>query len=222
MRRKTARMLYYAMAAACLVFASCGQKTEVGRTADPAPSSAAAASDSNRIKIKTPDENAVVEFHLRGEEPKIEYSSGGQAKVLRAHPKDSGKRKYELEGGGVIAEIKSDADSFKLRMPDGRLLWKVKLSEDKIKISDNEEGNNPFVLEVKGQDRIKVMKNEQEIGQVNFYADRSKIKVKTASDQEVFESNTNRFSAMYGVLLMEGIAEPERFIIMSELLARGR
>lgn len=171
-----------------------------------------------KVKIKTPDDATVVEIKFKGaDDAKIEF--GG--KVLRAKNKDSGKRKYEQEGGPVVAEVKSGDDGFKVRTPDGKLLWKVKFSEDKIKISDNEENANPFELKMKDGDRVKITKNDSEIGEVKFYKDRQKVKVK-AGETEKYESNTDLYSGAYGVLLMDAIPEQERNIIIAELLMRGK
>ena len=90
------------------------------------------------------------------------------------------KRKYTLEGGSQIAEVKAkDADGFKVRTNDGKLLWKVKIAADKIKISDNEENQNAFEIKKK-DDGAKIERNETKLGEVKFYKDRQKVKVKDA------------------------------------------
>jgi len=218
-----------------LVMMACGKngspKTEdsSGRPsapASPAPSAAAPATapdsgSSARFIVKTPDDKRAVAVHIAGENVKIEIGDGSAARVLRGSMRGTGKRKYEIEGGPLIAEVKADNDAFKIRSADGKLLWKVKLAADKIKISDNEENLNPYVLKLR-DDGWKVEENESSIGEVKFYADRGKIKVKDGGDAELFESNGDRPSAMYGVMLMKRIPETERAIIMAELAARGR
>ena len=49
---------------------------------------------------------------------------------------------------------------------------------DKIKISDNEENLNAFELKEKQADGVKVVRNDDRIGEVKFYRDRGKVKVK--------------------------------------------
>lgn len=170
-----------------------------------------------KVKIKTPDDKPVVEVKFDGRNTKLEY--GG--KVLRGEIKDSEKRKYFFETGNQTAEVKAkDADGFKVRTPDGKLLWKVKIKPDKIKISDNEENQNAYEL-VKRADGAKVEQNGQKLGEVKFYTDRQKIKVKDAADAEVFEGNTDKYSVGYGVLLLDKIPEEMRYIILAELLARN-
>lgn len=227
----TIRFFYTLVAAAFLaVITSCGQNAPESAPANSAKepkkardnSGAAQSLPADKIKIKTPDDRTVVEFKPDGENLSIEFSSGDQMRSLRGESKETGKRKYEIGGSGQIVEVKSGEKAFKVRTADGRLLWKVKLSPDKIKISDNEEGLNPFVLDIKSNEAVKVLRDAEEIGKVNFYRDRAKIKVKNAQEAELYDSNTDRYSAMYGVLLMDKIPEAERYIIMAELLLRGQ
>jgi hypothetical protein len=188
-------------------------------------SSAANVSTTNvkqKIKIKTPDEKPVAEIDLTGSDPKVDFSLNGQNGSVRGKTNDKGKRRYEAEDNQTIAEIKADADSFKLKAADGRLLWKIKFVDSKVKIASNEEMNNAFVLKPGETDRIKVLREETEIGKVKFYRERGKVKVENPADAAQYESNTNLFSGAYGVLLMNDIPAAERLIILTELLARGR
>jgi hypothetical protein len=210
-----------------VTIAACGSKekprndapSRTGQTPGTTPATDADTT-SESIKIKTSDDKRVVEFKM-GNSVKIEIGAEGSAKTMRGELRETGKRKYEMEGGAAVAEVKPDDDAFKVRTPDGKLLWKVKLADDKIKISDNEENQNPYELKFK-EEKIKVEENQKPLGEVKFYADRGKVKVSDASDKDLFESNTTRRSAAYGVLLMSRIPENERYIIMAELLARGK
>lgn len=168
-----------------------------------------------KVKVKTPDDKTVIEVKIDGD-PKIEYAG----KVVRSETKGN-KRKYTLEDGSQIAEVKvKDADGFKVRTNDGKLLWKVKVSDDKIKISDNEENQNAFELKKK-DDGAKIERNETKLGEVKFYKDRQKVKVKDEDDTELFDSNTDKYSVAFGVLALNEIPEDLRFIIFAELLARN-
>jgi hypothetical protein len=131
------------------------------------------------------------------------------------------KRRWRTADGSAFAEVKAKGDDFKLRTPDGALLWKVKLDDDKIKISDNEENRNPWVLKTRYEDKAKVLSpDEREIGTVRFQGERTKVK--DASDAERYIIATQRRSAAWGVLLMDGIPEAQRAIIAAELIARQR
>ena len=168
-----------------------------------------------KVKVKTPDDQTVVEVKIDSD-PKIEY--GG--KVVRGAAKGD-KRKYAPEGGNQIAEVKiKDEGGFKVRTNDGKLLWKIKIDADKIKISDNEENQNAFELK-KRDDGAKIERGGTKLGEVKFYKDRAKIKVKDASDKELFDVNSDKYSVAFGVLALSEIPEDLRFIIFAELLARN-
>lgn len=72
----------------------------------------------------------------------IDYTDDGQRHHLRGALKGSGKRKYALDNGAEVLEVKSGDGSFKVRKSDGSLLWKVKMDPNKIKVSDNEQNLN--------------------------------------------------------------------------------
>ena len=203
-----------------LIFSTaCRQSvSETKAVSNPQSNSAPANKDyAVKVKIKTPDEKDVVEIKVDGSNTKLEYNG----KVLRGEFKDGEKRKYSIDGGSQIAEVKAkDADGFKLRTIDGKLLWKVKIAADKIKISDNEENQNAYEL-IRKEDGAKIEQNENKLGEVKFYRDRQKIKVKDAADKEVFDGNTDKYSAAYGMLLLDKIPEEMRYIIIAEILARN-
>ncbi len=151
----------------------------------------------------------------------VELGEASTSQMIVGRLRESGKRKYELQGGRALAEVKPEDDAFKLRTPDGRLLWKVKFKEGKVKISDNEENQHPYELKDDG-DHVKVEDDGKEIGKVRFYPDGGRVKVKDAADAERFRSESGRHSVAYGVLLMPRIPDTERAIIMAELMARGK
>ena len=133
------------------------------------------------------------------------------------------KRKYRRASGGAqLFEVKAGDGGFKLRTADGKLLWKVKIAEDKIKVSDNEENQNPWSLKTKYDDKAKVVDaSDKEIAEVRFYPD--KTKVKSAAGAELWEcTSPRRRSAAFGVLALDRIPEEHRAILMAEILARRR
>lgn len=132
------------------------------------------------------------------------------------------KRKYRREPGGqLVCEVKPGDGGFKLRTSDGLLLWKVKIAEDKIKVSDNEENRDPWSLKTKYADKVKVVDaSEKEIAEVRFSPE--KTKVKGADGMELWESRGGRRSAAFGVLVLDRVPEEHRAILMAEILARRR
>lgn len=76
----------------------------------------------------------------------IDYVENSQRHRLHGVIKSNGKRKYALDNGPEVLEVKPGEGEFKVRRPDGSLLWKIKLDPNKIKVSDNEQNLNPIEL----------------------------------------------------------------------------
>ncbi|MEP6939880.1 MAG: hypothetical protein ABI846_08950 [Rudaea sp.] len=131
------------------------------------------------------------------------------------------KRYYHRgKGGAAFVEVKSDADGFKLRTPDSKLLWKIKLGADKIKVSDNEQNANAWEIKTGHPDKAKIVDGAgKEVGEVKFAA---KIKLKDAAGGERFVVESGAKSAAYGALLLTNVPEEYRPVIVAELLVRGR
>ncbi len=156
---------------------------------------------------------------------RISFADAGTRHTLQGEERDSGKRKYQLDGGPVLFEIKpdSDSDGFKLRNSDGTLRWKVKITPEKIKISDNEQNANPFELKVRDGDRVKVVApGEKEVGNVRFDRAASRTEIEAAGGRTVFVVEGSRPSGAYGVLLLDSIPVQERYILVAEILSRAR
>ena len=195
-----------------LFFAAVGCKATQDDAGDDKAPNASTAQGS--IRAETADGTEAVRIEL-GAVTTIHF--GGKTIVGRSK---GDKRRYEMDGQ-LVAVAKSDGDKIKLKDDAGKLLWKIKLTDDKIKVSDNEENEGAYSLKPKGDD-VKVKKGEDEIGKVKFYADEGRIKVKDGKDAEQFKAKTDKASSMWGVLLMSDIPEAQRFIVMAEIGARGR
>ena len=176
-----------------------------------------------------PDPNTVVVRSAGGSKSFTVVEKGNAIEVvlpngdrLVGEPKGD-KRKYRRASGGPqLLEVKAGDGGFKLRTTDGKLLWKVKIAEDKIKVSDNEENANPWSLKTKYPDKVKVVDAaEKELAEVRFQPE--KTKVKGADGTELWESSSSRRrTAAFGVLVLEKIPEEHRAILMAEILARRR
>ena len=179
--------------------------------------------------VSPPDPNTVVVRSSGGSKRITVVEKGNALEIvlpngdrLVGDPKGD-KRKYRRASGGPqFLEVKAGDGGFKLRTTDGKLLWKVKIAEDKIKVSDNEENANPWSLKTKYEDKVKVVDaSDKEIAEVRFYPD--KTKVKGAAGAELWEcASPRRRSAAFGVLALDRIPEEHRAILMAEILARRR
>ena len=179
--------------------------------------------------VSPPDPNTVVVRSSGGSRSITVVEKGNALEIvlpngdrLVGDPKGD-KRKYRRASGGPqVLEVKAGDGGFKLRTTDGKLLWKVKIAEDKIKVSDNEENANPWSLKTKYEDKVKVVDaSDKELAEVRFYPD--KTKVKSAAGAELWEcASPRRRSAAFGVLALDRIPEEHRAILMAEILARRR
>ncbi|MBK9374405.1 MAG: hypothetical protein IPN03_11905 [Holophagales bacterium] len=179
--------------------------------------------------VSPPDPNTVVVRSSGGSKSITVVEKGNALEIvlpngdrLVGDPKGD-KRKYRRASGGPqLLEVKAGDGGFKLRTTDGKLLWKVKIAEDKIKVSDNEENANPWSLKTKYEDKVKVVDaSDKEIAEVRFYPD--KTKVKGAAGARLWEcASPRRRSAAFGVLALDRIPEEHRAILMAEILARRR
>ncbi|MFK7813892.1 MAG: hypothetical protein AB8B59_15460 [Maribacter sp.] len=73
------------------------------------------------------------------------------------------KKKYYNSDNTVVYEVKYKDDSFKLRSSSSDLLWKIKLYENKVKISDNEENLNPYEIKKMENGESKLEKDDTTI-----------------------------------------------------------
>lgn len=124
--------------------------------------------------------------------------------------------------GEPLAEIKYELNGLKVRDPSEKLLWKLKFEADKIKIADNEDMKNPYVIKLKpDEDKVFSPKNA-ELGAVKQSAESGKIKIKDAKGKELYTVETGRMSASYGVLLLKDIPAPQRALIAAEIFMQNR
>ena len=218
-----------------LLLAACGgepaeeQATPAAATpsaqASPAAPAATAPAAAGTIIVRDAAGKELLNFHEADRETEISFFQDGKKRTIWGGERETGKRKYEFGEGGVVFEVKPDKDSagFKLRTPDGKLRWKVKVSEDKIKISDNEENKNPFELKMREGDRVKIVgPGDRELGNVRLDRGASKVEVEDASGAKKFSIDGAKSSAAWGALVLDSIPEVERYILAAEILSRGR
>jgi hypothetical protein len=154
------------------------------------------------VVVNTPAGKRVIEVAPSGNDLTVTYDGG----VL--HGKFRGdKRKYES------VEVKFSGEGFKVRTLDGKLLWKVKITPEKIKVGNNEENNNPFELKIK-DGKVKVYApGERLLGEVRVRGDHVDIGGK-------YIAAGTRPDAFYGVVMLDAVPTPQRAVIFAELAVR--
>lgn len=206
-----------------LLLASCrGDESNDSSIATPPPSGSPSASATTPSATATSTSSQFVGVTEENGSVTIAFTENGASRELNGEKRDTGKRKYTLGDGPVIYEVKpNDEGGFKLRTPDGKLRWKVKITPEKIKISDNEENDRPFELKVRDGNRVKVVApGDRELGNVRFAS--GKVEVENAGGKTIFGASFSKPTGAYGVLLLDGIPEYERYILIAEILSRGR
>jgi len=202
----------------------------------PTSTAPALASDARKITVSAKGQ-PWVEISARGET--LTVATEGVSLV--GQPRDDGKRKYAPAGGGpVLIEVKAQSSAeaeemgelavrFKLRSPDGKLLWKVKATTakmtTKIKVAsdegDEQGGRQAFVVSAKHPGEVAVLAPDgMSIGQVRAAAGSTEVTGRDAAGAEVFRASTDLPPALLGVLLFQGMPLRERAIILAELAAR--
>jgi len=130
------------------------------------------------------------------------------------------KRKYAVKSGNIIAEVKYKDDAFKVRTPSGDLLWKIKLYNDKVKISNNEENQNGYEIKLSDNDKVKLKKGEETVGEAKLKIEKKFVEI--TSSTKSYTITTKKISLAYGVLLIDEIPENIQYIIFAELIAKGK
>ncbi len=164
-------------------------------------------------KIKKADGAILAEIMINGQNVELKVADMHYKTKLKGD-----KRKYQSRNGDIVAEVKfKDAESFKLRTTEGELKWKVKLYDDKFKISDNEENLEPFQVKIKEENRYKVYNQDTEIGDVRL----SDAKITISGEGVEYSVDANKISGAFGVMLME-MDMLDKTILIAELLAKGK
>ncbi len=181
-----------------------------------------------RFKFKAGDGSEALSIKRYKDHDKIELSFEGTTSVFKGRTEIADRVKYKEVAGEagekqLVAEVKIKPDSVKLVDEKEALIWKIKFNDDKIKISDNEEGNNSCEIKIKSADKGEVRdQSGNEIGNVRFYGDNGKLKVKDAAGAEILVTKDSQFSLAPGVILFKHIPLAHRAVIISEILRRGR
>jgi len=130
------------------------------------------------------------------------------------------KKKYYNSSNDVVYEVKYKPDGFKLRTASSQLLWKIKLYDDKVKISDNEENLNPYEIKIGDTYKAKLVRDGKELAKTSYDLE-SKVQSILAQghSQPLFYEGS--YSIAYLVDLIEDINADQREIIIDELKAKG-
>jgi len=177
--------------------------------------SACTAIDSNssgQYAIRSASDSELATINISSDEITVRDEAG----QLTGVAKRSDKRKYYGPSNTMVYAVKYDDDGFKLRDHNEKLIWKVKLYEDKLKVANNEEMNNGYEIKLR-DGKLKLERYEKEIKSIrlsesaDWYDVEGKYKIKGFG-----------LSLAPGILMINELNEREKFIIVAELAKRGR
>ncbi len=155
---------------------------------------------------------ALADIYLGSDEVSVNLPDG----TLRGVAKRSDKRKY-YDGSKMVYAVKMDDDGFKLRNENERLLWKVKLYPDKLKIANNEEMHGAYEVKLRDEGKLKLEKNEKELKTIRLSESAEGFTV-----EDKYTIKGFGISLAPGILMINDLKDTEKFIIMAELVQRNR
>jgi len=160
-------------------------------------------------------------FTINGTGSTLEIISklDGTEMQLKAKGNAADKRIYSVYGKEY--KVKSSTSGFKLELPDGTLLWKAKLTEEKIKVSNNEENKNPFEIKKKSNEKLSVETENDTLGIVRWDNDTKEAVVKNQDGVEIFKGKYLRLSGLFGLLIIKDIPADQKAIMVTEFALRG-
>jgi hypothetical protein len=147
----------------------------------------------------------------------MKYATSGTKHVLKGKPCTDDERDYYLDDApSPLFTAKRQEDAFKIVTPDGRMRWKVKIDGDKIKVSDNDQNANAYVLRTVNSVTTVTAPDGRVFGRVTYEDGKNIMRDGTG---KVIERMTSKMlRPAYGLLLIDGLAPNDRFVMLVELI----
>ncbi|MAQ75304.1 MAG: hypothetical protein CL613_03095 [Aquimarina sp.] len=167
------------------------------------------------LTIGCKENNNSASSESSGESGAAKYNVPYTSKMTKAD-----KKKYFDANDNVVYEVKYKPDGFKLRTPSSTLLWKVKLYDQKIKISDNEENHNPYEIKIMGSNEAKLVKEDKTLARLKYEEDAQgkKLVITDDSGSKVVEAG---YAPSYLVQYLSEIPKDQKDILINELVSKG-
>ncbi|MBF0293385.1 MAG: hypothetical protein HQK86_14645 [Nitrospinae bacterium] len=116
--------------------------------------------------------------------------------------------------------VKYEDGKHKVYGPNGALILKIKITQDKIKILRSEDDPEPWSIKSKsGSADLKVKRSETELGKIAFHPEKSLIKVKDMTGSEVCSMTSTAIMVSPAVCLMNGLPEESALMAFALLNA---
>ncbi len=142
-------------------------------------------------------------------------SASDERLTLTAAPEAAG---YRLQLGGKEYRVKIKDQSYKVNAPNGKLLFKIKRKEGKVKVMRTEDDKNAWSISTKGgKESFKVKKGEREIGKCAYYKDKKQVKAKNAKGEVLCTARSSGPLMSPAVALFDGIADRDMLVLFTML-----
>ncbi|MEM9859690.1 MAG: hypothetical protein AAF843_20220 [Bacteroidota bacterium] len=214
----TKNTLLSALIGLSLLLQACGGSSEKGVSEEvvsetPTPDSQAISSPQKQFYINTTTNEKLAEISDEGEQLIVSLGASNLFGIL----KRADKRKYVDQNDQLKYTVKYSDGSLKLNDGNEELLWKIKLYDDHLKVSNNNDMENSYRIGLSESNKLKVKKDDEEIGALRLRSNDAFITVKEKYSVRNFGS-----SMALGVLLIDEIPDEQKFMLCAELLKQGK
>ncbi|MEM9389799.1 MAG: hypothetical protein AAGA02_04955 [Bacteroidota bacterium] len=214
----TKNTLLSAVVGLSLLLQTCGSGSEKDATEEvvsetPAQDNPAPSSAPKQFYINTATNEKLAEISDEGDQLIVSLGTSN----LFGIAKRADKRKYVDQNDQLKYTVKYSEDGLKLNDGNEQLLWKVKLYDDHLKVSNNNEMENSFRIGLSEFNKLKVKRDDEEIGAIRLRSNDAFIIVKEKYSVRNFGS-----SMALGVLLIDEIPDEQKFMLCAELLKQGK
>lgn len=127
--------------------------------------------------------------------------------------KKGDKLKYYDQQNNFRYEIKYKESSFKIRDQNSSLLWKIKTYDNKIKLSNNEEMENPIEIKLKNDQKIVVSKNGAEVQTIRIDPSKSPLNI----SNQYFSNGSFKNNYHAAIMNLTELSSDEKYMLISEL-----
>ncbi|MEM9340370.1 MAG: hypothetical protein AAGA66_16665 [Bacteroidota bacterium] len=191
---------------------SCTGKLEKNKQSEGVSRDSAPTTNSE-FYINTIDNERLASISLTGERSLLTIGTKSYWGTL----KTTEKRKYYDANDGLAYVIKYGEASFKLKDENDQLRWKVKLTDEYIKIANNEEMENTYRISRSSKGKIKVKQHDKELAVIPFVPNNHSIEI-----GKQYHLINFGHSLAIGVMMLEDMPLSERFLLVAELLRLGK
>ncbi len=207
-----------AMLMALVAITGCS-KPEPSGAVEQAPSANQPQLGSRPIQVRSAENQLAITLLPDKNGLGAEYEQAGARVSLEARNK--GERRLYTKDGLAFAEARTRGNTTKITSPSGVTLWVLKQAGRRLRVARGDAEASPVIIARPSPDRLRVMRDESELGRVTHDASHSRTKVREPEGRVVFDCIAPGFSSMYGVLLMPDLSADDRAVLMSEILLLG-